>query len=56
MSGPRTIACSGVWPTAHSATATTTVVATIPPTRPAYVFDGEMWVRNFRWPNCLPTR
>ena len=27
--------------------ATTTVVATTPPTRPSIVFDGEMWVRNF---------
>ena len=29
------------------------VVAAIPPTRPAYVFDGEMWVRNFRSPELL---
>ena len=26
---------------------TTTVDATMPPMSPAYVFDGEMWVRNF---------
>ena len=29
-----------------STSADTTVAATIPPISPAYVFDGEMWVRN----------
>ena len=38
----------------RAAAPTTTVVATMPPIRPAYVFDGEMWVRNFGRPNCLP--
>ena len=37
-------------------TATITVDATIPPMSPAYVLDGEMWVRNFSRPNRLPTR
>jgi hypothetical protein len=35
---------------------TTTVDATSPPTSPAYVFDGEMWARNFARPNRLPTK
>ena len=34
----------------------TTVAATIPPIRPAYVFDGEMWVRNLLRPNRLPMK
>ena len=55
-SGPRTRACAGACPTPHSRSATATVEATTPPTRPAYVFEGEMWARNFSRPNCRPTR
>ena len=42
--------------TRRACSAATTVAATIPPISPAYVFDGEMWVRNFRRPNRWPMK